>query len=123
MLLLGIAAAEPRWSNVDVELNAGSVASMASWVARLPNPAHPRFDTAGLPLLASNSRAASNMNRDERESQKDQVKGKAKQAWGDLTDNERLRDEGRADEAKGEVQEGFGKAKRKVGETIEDMKR
>ena len=61
------------------------------------------------------------MNRDEREGRKDQVKGKAKQAWGDLTDNERLRDEGAADEAKGDLQEGFGKAKRKVGETIEDM--
>jgi uncharacterized protein YjbJ (UPF0337 family) len=27
-------------------------------------------------------------NRDELEGQKDQVKGRAKQAWGDLTDNE-----------------------------------
>jgi uncharacterized protein YjbJ (UPF0337 family) len=49
------------------------------------------------------------------------VKGRAKQAWGDLTDNERLHDEGVADEAAGEVQEGFGRARRKVGEFIEDV--
>ena len=61
------------------------------------------------------------MNRDELDGKTDQVKGKAKQAWGDVTDNERLHDEGVADEASGEVQEGVGRARRKVGETIEDI--
>ena len=32
-----------------------------------------------------------------------------------------LSDEGIADETSGDVQEGFGKARRKVGETIEDI--
>jgi uncharacterized protein YjbJ (UPF0337 family) len=44
-----------------------------------------------------------------------------KQAAGDLTDDERLHDEGVADEAAGSVQEGFGRAKRKIGEAIEDV--
>ena len=61
------------------------------------------------------------MNNDELNGKGDQVKGKVKQAWGDLTDNERLHDEGVADEASGNVQEGFGKARRKVGEAIEDV--
>ena len=60
-------------------------------------------------------------NRDELEGQKDQLKGRMKKAWGDITDNDRLRDEGVADEAAGDVQEGFGKARRKVGEAIEDL--
>jgi uncharacterized protein YjbJ (UPF0337 family) len=60
-------------------------------------------------------------NRDELEGQKDQVKGRVKQAWGDLTGDEQLRDEGIADEAAGDVQEGFGRARRKVGEAIEDI--
>jgi uncharacterized protein YjbJ (UPF0337 family) len=60
-------------------------------------------------------------NRDELDGKVDQAKGKAKQAWGDLTDNERLRDEGVADEAAGDVQEGFGRTRRKVGEFIEDV--
>ena len=60
-------------------------------------------------------------NRDELNGKKEQVKGKVKQAWGDLTDNERLRDEGAVDEAAGEVQEGFGRARRKIGEAIEDI--
>jgi uncharacterized protein YjbJ (UPF0337 family) len=60
-------------------------------------------------------------NRDELDGKKDQVKGKVKQAWGDLTNNERLHDEGVADEAAGDVQEGFGRARRKVGEAIEDI--
>jgi len=61
------------------------------------------------------------MNRDELEGRTEQVKGKVKKAVGDLTDDERLHDEGAADEAAGDVQEGYGKARRKVGEAIEDI--
>ena len=60
-------------------------------------------------------------NRDELDGKTEQVKGRVKQAWGDVTNDERLRDEGVADEAAGEVQEGFGKARRKVGEAIEEV--
>jgi uncharacterized protein YjbJ (UPF0337 family) len=60
-------------------------------------------------------------NRDELDGKAEQVKGKVKQAVGDLTDDERLRGEGVADEAEGTVQEGFGKARRKVGNAIEDI--
>ncbi|MGH9371629.1 MAG: CsbD family protein [Vicinamibacterales bacterium] len=60
-------------------------------------------------------------NRDELEGEADQVKGKVKQAWGDLTDDERLEGEGVADETSGNVQEGMARARRKVGETIEDV--
>jgi uncharacterized protein YjbJ (UPF0337 family) len=61
------------------------------------------------------------MNRDELDGKKEQLKGKMKQAAGDLTDNDRLHDEGVADEAAGDVQEGFGRGRRKVGEAIEDL--
>ena len=61
------------------------------------------------------------MNRDELEGKGEQIKGKVKQAAGDLTDNEQLHGEGVADEAAGNVQEGFGTARRKVGEAIEDL--
>ena len=61
------------------------------------------------------------MNRDEFEGKGDQLKGKVKQAAGDLTDDEQLHDEGVADEAAGDVQEGFGRGRRKVGEAIEDL--
>ena len=61
------------------------------------------------------------MNRDELEGKAEQVKGKVKQGIGDLTDDERLRDEGAVDEAAGEIQEGYGRALRKVGEAIEDI--
>jgi uncharacterized protein YjbJ (UPF0337 family) len=61
------------------------------------------------------------MNRDELNGKADQVKGKVKQAAGDLTDNERLHDEGVAGEAAGTVQEGFGRGRRKVGEAIEEL--
>jgi uncharacterized protein YjbJ (UPF0337 family) len=61
------------------------------------------------------------MNRDELEGKAEQARGKVKKAVGDLTDNERLHDEGTADEAAGDVQEGFGRARRKVGEAIEDI--
>ena len=60
------------------------------------------------------------MNRDELDGKGEQLKGKVKQGVGDLTNNERLHDEGVADEAAGDVQEGFGRGRRKVGEAIED---
>jgi uncharacterized protein YjbJ (UPF0337 family) len=61
------------------------------------------------------------MNRDELDGKAKQVKGKVKQSISDLTDDEKLHDEGIADEAEGDVQEGIGKARRKVGEAVEDI--
>ncbi len=61
------------------------------------------------------------MNQDELEGKAESVKGKVKQAVGDLTDNADVHDEGVADEAAGKAQETFGKARRKVGEAIEDI--
>ena len=61
------------------------------------------------------------MNRDEFDGKTDQMKGKVKQGVGDMTNNERLHNEGVADEAEGNAQEGFGKARRNVGDAIEDL--
>ena len=60
-------------------------------------------------------------NRDELEGKAEALKGKAKQAWGDFTDDERLRNEGLEDEAAGDVEETLGRSRRKVGEVIEDL--
>lgn len=61
------------------------------------------------------------MNRDELKGKAEALKGKIKQATGDLTDDERLHDEGVADEAAGDVQHAVGKGRRKVGEAINDL--
>jgi len=61
------------------------------------------------------------MNRDELDGKVDKMKGRVKQATGDLTNDEQLHDEGVADEAKGEVKDQFGRARRKVGEFVEDV--
>lgn len=61
------------------------------------------------------------MNKDEIDGRADQLKGKVKKAVGDLTDNERLHDEGVVDEAAGDVQEGFGRGRRKVGEALDEL--
>ena len=61
------------------------------------------------------------MNRDELEGKAEALKGKVKQATGDLTNNPNLHDEGEADEAAGKAQESVGTAKRKVGEFVEDL--
>jgi uncharacterized protein YjbJ (UPF0337 family) len=61
------------------------------------------------------------MNRDELEGKAEALKGKIKQAAGDLTDNDRLHDEGVADEAAGDAQDAVGHVRRKVGEAIEDV--
>lgn len=61
------------------------------------------------------------MNRDEIEGKAEALKGKVKQAAGDLTDDDRLHDEGVADEAAGDTQEAIGRGRRKVGEFVEDL--
>jgi uncharacterized protein YjbJ (UPF0337 family) len=61
------------------------------------------------------------LNDDELRGKAEQIKGRVKDAVGKVTGDDRLRDEGAADEAAGKVQETFGKARRKVGETIEDI--
>jgi uncharacterized protein YjbJ (UPF0337 family) len=61
------------------------------------------------------------LNDDELRGKAEQIKGRVKDAVGKATGDDRLRDEGAADEAAGKVQETFGKARRKVGETIEDI--
>ena len=60
-------------------------------------------------------------NRDEVRGKADQVKGRVKKAVGDLNDDERLRNEGQADQDVGVVEESFGKGRRKVGNAIKDL--
>ncbi len=61
------------------------------------------------------------MNSDELEGKTKEVKGKVKQSVADLTDDENLHDEGVADEFEGQIQGGYGRARRKVGEAIEEV--
>ena len=61
------------------------------------------------------------MNRDELEGKLDRAKGEVKQAVGHATNDEQLHDEGVVDETGGKVQEGFGKARHKVGDAVEDL--
>jgi len=61
------------------------------------------------------------MNRDEMQGKAEALKGKVKQAAGDLADDQQLHDEGVADEAAGETQEAIGRGRRKVGEFVEDL--
>jgi uncharacterized protein YjbJ (UPF0337 family) len=61
------------------------------------------------------------MNRDELAGKATVVKGKVKQATGDLTGNPRLHNEGVADEVAGKTQDALGHAKRKVGEALEGL--
>jgi uncharacterized protein YjbJ (UPF0337 family) len=60
-------------------------------------------------------------NKDEVKGKFDQVKGNIKQKAGRAFNDPELDDEGSADRAGGEVREGYGKARRKVGETLEDI--
>jgi uncharacterized protein YjbJ (UPF0337 family) len=61
------------------------------------------------------------MDRDEIKGKVEKAKGYVKETVGELTDNPDLEAEGQVDRATGAVREGFGKAKRKVKEGIEDL--
>ncbi len=60
-------------------------------------------------------------NSDEVEGKFDKAKGRIKENVGRAINDKDLEQEGRADRASGDVQEGWGKAKRKVGEAVEDI--
>ena len=61
------------------------------------------------------------MNNDEFQGKIDQAKGRVKQAAGDLTGNDRLHDEGVVDETVGKVEDFGWRARRKVGEALDDI--
>ncbi|HWE15175.1 MAG TPA: CsbD family protein [Solirubrobacteraceae bacterium] len=48
----------------------------------------------------------------------DKTKGKLKQAAGDLTDDERLKDEGRVDRASGSAKDAVGDAAKKLKDVV-----
>ena len=52
----------------------------------------------------------------------DQMKGKAKEAVGDLTGNKDLKSEGKSDRQAGEVKEKVGKVEEKVEEVVDKAK-
>ncbi len=53
---------------------------------------------------------------------KDQVKGKVKQAVGDLTDNKDLKKEGEADEQAGKIKELLEDVKDKADDVVDKVK-
>lgn len=52
----------------------------------------------------------------------DKAKGRVKQAAGDLTDDDRLRDEGKADEMAGKVKGAVDTLRDKAGDAIDKVK-
>ena len=58
---------------------------------------------------------------DEIEGKGKQVKGAIKEKLGKLTGDRELQDSGKADRTEGDLQEGYGKVKRRIGESVEDL--
>ena len=52
----------------------------------------------------------------------DDIKGRAKEAVGDLTDDKDLKKEGRADRAEGKAKEFIDKAEDKAKELVDDVR-
>jgi uncharacterized protein YjbJ (UPF0337 family) len=52
---------------------------------------------------------------------KDEMKGRVKEAAGDLTDNDRLKNEGKADRAEGKVKDAVDTVRDKVGEAADKV--
>ena len=61
------------------------------------------------------------MNRDEIKGKAEKAKGYIKEEAGEALNDPELEAEGRGERAAGELREGFGKAKRKVGEAVDDF--
>ena len=52
----------------------------------------------------------------------DQAKGRIKQAAGDLTDNDRLKQDGKTDETAGKAKEALGDIKGKLDDAVDKVK-
>lgn len=59
-------------------------------------------------------------NKNEVDGKVDQAKGKAKQVVGNLTNDQKLKDEGAVDEAVGKAQSAVGTVQKKVGTIVEE---
>ncbi|MEQ8840798.1 MAG: CsbD family protein [Acidimicrobiales bacterium] len=55
--------------------------------------------------------------------EKDKIKGSLKKAAGEITDDEELENEGRADKAAGSVKDAVGVVKDKVDDTVDAVKK
>ena len=61
------------------------------------------------------------MNRDELKGKAEALKGRIKQATGDLTNNPDLHEEGVADEVAGKTHDAVGRLRRKVGAALKEV--
>jgi uncharacterized protein YjbJ (UPF0337 family) len=61
------------------------------------------------------------MNRDEIRGKAEKAKGYIKEETGEALNDPELEAEGRAERTTGKLREGFGKAKRKAGEAVDDI--
>jgi uncharacterized protein YjbJ (UPF0337 family) len=61
------------------------------------------------------------MNRDQVKGRAEQAKGKVKETAGKAVGNERLKSEGRVDQAAGKGQAAYGDAKKKAKDTIDKI--
>ena len=52
----------------------------------------------------------------------DDIKGRVKEAAGDLTDNDRLKREGKADQVEGKIKEMVDDARDKIEETVDKLR-
>ena len=52
----------------------------------------------------------------------DQAKGRVKQAAGDLTDDDEMKREGKADETAGKTKEKIGQAKDKLDDAVDNVR-
>jgi uncharacterized protein YjbJ (UPF0337 family) len=63
----------------------------------------------------------SDQSRDRIEGTADELKGRAKSAWGELADDDQARAEGEADQAKGEFKKGVADVKDKVDDAVKKV--
>jgi uncharacterized protein YjbJ (UPF0337 family) len=72
-------------------------------------------------LLFSREEAVGLPNKDEVNGKFDQAKGLVKGKIGRALGDRKMKDEGDAERTGGQIREGFGKSKRKVGEAVEKI--
>jgi uncharacterized membrane protein/uncharacterized protein YjbJ (UPF0337 family) len=123
---IDVASADSRLEQFVAQMDVRTLSdALDEELAAMSSPAAhtiaPTVDTLESAFNHEHTQEEPPMNRDELEGKVETLKGKMKQAAGDLTNDQDLHDEGVAQEAAGQTQDAFGRAKRIVGEVLEDI--
>jgi uncharacterized protein YjbJ (UPF0337 family) len=106
-----------KFEKTDAYVCSGTARGAAAGIG----PAQKSFGSRLISFATTRNPEETRMNRDEIKGKAEKAKGYIKEETGEALNDPEFEAEGRGERAAGKVREGFGKAKRKIGEAVDDL--